>query len=209
MLTQCFTIGLLMLLAVMSPGPDFALVTKNTVLHSRESGFFTALGVALSNLIHISYCSLGLAFVIANSILLFSLIKYLGAGYLLYLGIMSLLSKPETHLVDEKRTQIKKKSLPKAIAFRQGFLCNLLNPKATLFFLALFTTIIKPETPALWVLIFIVEMFVIITLWFFTLTMILSHPKVTRLLEKSEKYIAKILGVFLVSFGIALAFVKR
>lgn len=209
MFTQFFTIGLLMLLAVMSPGPDFALVTKNTVLHSRESGFFTALGVALSNLIHISYCSLGLAFVISNSILLFSLIKYLGAAYLLYLGVTSLLSKPAIHFVDKKRMQIKKTSLPKVTAFRQGFLCNLLNPKATLFFLALFTTIIKSETPTVWVLIFIVEMFVIITLWFFTLTMILSHPKVIKLLEKSEKYIAKILGVFLVSFGVALALVKR
>ena len=82
-----------MLFAVMLPGPDFALVTKNTLLHSRRSGFFTSLGVSASNLVHITYCAFGLAIVIANSLLLFSIIKYIGAAYLIYLGLRSFLSK--------------------------------------------------------------------------------------------------------------------
>lgn len=75
MVSLFFTIGFLMLFAVMLPGPDFALVTKNTLLHSRRAGVFTTLGIGTANLIHMTYCSLGLAIVIANSLFLFSVIK--------------------------------------------------------------------------------------------------------------------------------------
>lgn len=208
MLTQFFTIGLLMLLAVMLPGPDFALVTKNALFHSRRAGFFTSIGIGISALIHMTYCALGLAIVISNSLLLFSVIKYLGAAYLIYLGVNALLSRQPDHFIPENK-KIHQSTLSAVAAFRQGFLCNLLNPKATLFFLALFTTIIKPQTPHVWVIIYITEMFLIITSWFFTLTLILSHRRVTRLLEKAEQYIAKTLGFFLIGFGVALALVKK
>src|SRR5437764_750178 len=93
MLTQFFTIGLLMLLSAMLPGPDFALVTKNSILHSRRSGFFTSLGIGTAILIHITYCVLGLGAIISQSVLLFSIIKFIGAIYLLYLGITAILTK--------------------------------------------------------------------------------------------------------------------
>lgn len=208
MLAQCFTIGMLMLFSAMLPGPDFALVTKNTLLHSRRSGLFTTLGIGSAVLVHLTYCSLGLAIVIANSLLLFSIIKYIGAGYLFYLGIQSLLSKQANH-INTPNKQIKKTNMSSMIAYRQGFFCNLLNPKATLFFLALFTLIIKPGTPAIWLLTYAIEMFLVVIAWFSTLTFILSHPPVVRLLGKAEKYIAKLLGVFLIGFGIALVFAKR
>ncbi|OGT42688.1 MAG: hypothetical protein A3F13_09500 [Gammaproteobacteria bacterium RIFCSPHIGHO2_12_FULL_40_19] len=210
MVAQFFTIGLLMLLSAMLPGPDFALVTKNTILHSRRAGLFTSLGVGSAILIHITYCALGLAIVISQSILLFNIIKYIGAVYLIYLGITSLLSKhPDHGATGSTQKILHKTKMSNLTAFRQGFLCNLLNPKATLFFLALFTMIIKPETPVLWVLLYAVEMFIIITAWFCSLTILLSHPRVLRLLNKIEKYISKALGVFLIGFGVALAFVKK
>src|SRR5580658_8331862 len=99
MLTQFVTIGILMLFSVMLPGPDFALVTKNTFLHSRRSGLFTSLGIGAAILVHITYCALGLAFVIANSPILFSIIKYIGSAYLIYLGMTSILSKLPKHRV--------------------------------------------------------------------------------------------------------------
>lgn len=209
MRSLCFTIGLLMLFAVMLPGPDFALVTKNTLLHSRRSGVFTTFGISAANLIHMTYCVLGLAIVISNSLLLFSVIKYIGAVYLIYLGIKSLLSKQPEHLISSSGKPFKRSIQSDLASFRQGFLCNLLNPKATLFFLALFTTIIKPNSPSFWLIIFVIEMLSIVILWFISLTFILSHPRVTSLLEKAEKYIAKALGVFLIGFGIVLACVKK
>lgn len=208
MLTQFFTIGLLMLFSAMLPGPDFALVTKNTLLHSRRAGLFSSLGVGTAILIHISYCALGLALVISRSILVFNIIKYIGAIYLIYLGITALLSKQPDKVVSAS-SKTKHTKMGDFTAFRQGFLCNLLNPKATLFFLALFTVIIKPGTPAGTEILYAIEMFLIVTGWFACLTMILSHRHVVRLLNKVEKYISKILGVFLIGFGLALAFLKE
>lgn len=208
MFSMFLTIGLLTLFSAMSPGPDFAMVTKNTLLHSRRSGLFTSLGIGSAIFVHITYCALGLAIAISNSVVMFSIIKYIGAGYLIYLGVSSLLAKNPNHITSSKN-QTKKSELSNWVSYRQGFLCNLLNPKATLFFLALFTMIIRPDTSAFWIVIYAIEIFVIVTAWFCSLTFILSHPRVTHTLDKAEKYIAKLLGVFLVGFGIALAFVKR
>jgi RhtB (resistance to homoserine/threonine) family protein len=209
MLMQFFTVGLLMLLAVMLPGPDFALVLKNSVLHSRKAGIFTSIGISCAVLVHMSYCILGLALVISQSLLLFSCIKYIGATYLIYLGITSLMSTHQTTQTTTPEKLLTRTPLRSFTAFRQGFLCNLLNPKATLFFLALFTVIIKPSTPKLWEMLLAIEMFMIICLWFCSLTLILSHPRILRLLTQAERYLAKIVGVFLCGFGIALVFLKR
>src|SRR5579864_2264067 len=107
MLTQFFTIGLIALLATMTPGPDFALVTKNSLFYSKKSGYFTAFGVGAAISVHMSYCILGLAIVISSSLLLFNLVKYVGATYLIYLGINSLLSKK---MSGELMTQNEKKN---------------------------------------------------------------------------------------------------
>ncbi len=207
MLNQFFSIGIIVLLGAMLPGPDFAFVVKNTLLHSRRSGLFTSLGIASAALVHITYCSLGLAIVISKSLVVFNIIKYIGAVYLIYLGVLSLLAKQSQHSLSSSKQ--KKSKISAYTSFRQGFLCNLLNPKATLFFLALFTMIIDPNIPAWKMVIYAIEMFLIIATWFSSLAIILSHRKITQLLEKSEKYIAKILGIFLIGFGLALVFAKR
>jgi RhtB (resistance to homoserine/threonine) family protein len=207
MLNQFFPIAIIVLLGAMLPGPDFAFVVKNTLMYSRRSGIFTSLGIATAALVHITYCALGLAIVISKSLVLFTIIKYIGAAYLIYLGVQSLLAKQSKHLIDPLKH--KKSKISAYASFRKGFLCNLLNPKATLFFLALFTMIIDTHIPSWVMLIYALEMFMIIILWFSSLAIILSHPKITRLLEKSEKYIAKILGIFLIGFGLALVFAKQ
>jgi RhtB (resistance to homoserine/threonine) family protein len=208
MITQFFTIGFLTLFSAMLPGPDFAIVTKNALLHSRRSGIFTSFGVASAILVHMTYCALGLAIIIYNSVILFNIIKYIGAAYLIYLGVTSILAKvPEKIITSDQK--IERTDLSGFVSFRQGFLCNLLNPKAALFFLALFTMVIKPGTPTYWMIIYSFEIALIACLWFSTLTLILSHPRVIQLLAKSEKYIARLLGVFLIFFGAALAFISR
>ena len=206
--TQFFSVGLIALLGAMSPGPDFAVVTKNTLLHSKKSGLFTTLGVGAALIIHMTYCVFGLAVIIANSIILFSLIKFAGAFYLIYLGLSSLFSKQTKQLFTNKAPNIEKTNLLNVTAFRQGFLCNLLNPKATLFFLSLFTVLIRPGTSLISLIIYAVEIVVLSMLWFCSLTMILSHPRVKRLLDKTETLIVKMLGLFLIGFGVVLIFVR-
>lgn len=209
MLDLFLTIGLLMLLAVMLPGPDFAMVTKNTVLHSRRAGIFTSFGIGCANTIHITYCMLGLAVVISQSLLLFSIIKYIGAAYLVYLGIMALFSKHPEADGSSMQPERTRAPISDLTAFRQGFLCNIFNPKATMFFLALFTVIIKPGIPWPWELTFAIEMLVIIMTWFCCLTLLLSHRRMVRMLNRAEKYIEKTLGVLLIGFGAALGLMSQ
>jgi RhtB (resistance to homoserine/threonine) family protein len=208
MLTQFVTICLLMSLAVISPGPDFVLVTKNTLLCSRRAGLFTSFGIGCASCVHISYCAIGLAMLIVNSLWILNIFKYLGASYMLYLGITSLVAKKGTSYETVTAKSPKMIKSIDFLAFRQGFFCSLLNPKAILYFLALFTVIIKPNTPAFWIILYAIEMFLIITLWFISLTFILSYPSMARFLGKIEKYIAKVLGIFLIGFGVALVFLK-
>src|SRR5690242_773964 len=92
---EFLAITLLIVLAAISPGPDFALVVKNSLAYKRTAGIYTALGVSCSLGIHATYSILGLAIIISKSLLLFSLIKYLGAAYLIYIGAQSLLAKRE------------------------------------------------------------------------------------------------------------------
>jgi threonine/homoserine/homoserine lactone efflux protein len=158
--------------------------------------------------VHVSYCSLGLALVISNSPLLFNLIKYAGACYLLYLGQASLRARfPQAPTATQTTRQ--RRDLSPWASYRQGLLCNLLNPKATLFVLALFTLVIDPETSAATNAAYALEMFCILTLWFGSLTLLLSHPRVTRALARSEVYIAKILGLCLIFFGLVLLFAHK
>lgn len=209
MLTQFITIGTLVLFSVMLPGPDFAIVTKNTISHSRRAGLFTALGIAAACLVHISYCILGLAIIISNSLIAFNIIKYIGATYLLYIGIISLLAKKSFSANKARVDNASIKSMSDHIALRQGFLCNIFNPKAMLFFLALFTIVINPKTPRHLEVLYAIEMMIIILAWFCGLTLLLSHPRVLQLLNRIESYIAKLLGVTLISFGLALIFAGK
>jgi threonine/homoserine/homoserine lactone efflux protein len=130
------------LLAVMSPGPDFAMVMRNSLVYSRRTGVLAAVGLALGIMLHVTYSLLGIGLIISQSVVLFNILKLVGAAYLIYIGVKSLLSKkvhPGDVLVKENNRQ----DLSAVSAIRLGFLTNALNPKATLFFLALFTQVIN------------------------------------------------------------------
>lgn len=206
MIAQFFSVAFIALFGAMLPGPDFAIVVKNSMLHSRQSGYFTSLGIGVAILVHMTYCIFGLALVIAGSPFLFNFIKYIGACYLIYLGIQSIKAKQSKNIFQTKENNPYINDLSSFTSFKQGFLCNLLNPKATMFFLSLFTVLIKADTPLHWSIIYGLEIAIIGILWFCSLTIILSHPKVKKCLQNAEQYIAKLLGIFLIGFGLALAF---
>lgn len=203
-MTEFLTITLIIVLAAISPGPDFAIVVKNSLQYTRKSGIFTALGVSCSLLIHSTYCILGLAIIISQSLLLFSIIKYLGAAYLIYIGIKSLLAKrKEIPKISEK---ISHKQQQAYKSFTQGLLCNLLNPKAIMFVLAFFTLIIQPSTPWLMRIVYCFEIALIHFIWFSWLATMITHRSVKERLTKIEFYIVKIMGLVLIGFGADIAF---
>lgn len=94
------------LLAVISPGADFAMVSRNSMFLSRRAGLLTALGISLGVLVHVTYSMLGIGLLISQSILLFNLVKFAGAAYLIWLGIGMLRSPQARSAAGGRRTAI-------------------------------------------------------------------------------------------------------
>lgn len=130
------------LFAVISPGPDFAMVTRNSLMLSRRAGIFTALGIGGGILVHVTYTLIGIGLIIQQSLWLFNMIKLIGAAYLIWLGIKMLRAKPTSEQADMGVA-----SVSDWVALRTGFLTNALNPKATVFIVSLFMQVVSPQTP--------------------------------------------------------------
>lgn len=126
-------------IAMLSPGPDFILVSRTSLVRPKKEALATAMGVVAGCFVHATYCILGLAIIITQSVILFSFIKYIGAAYLIYLGTMSLLSRTDGAPVSSAS------AAPRSLtsSFIQGFLCNVLNPKLAIFLLSLFTQFVS------------------------------------------------------------------
>ena len=143
--TEFLTVALIHLLAVASPGPDFAVVVRESVTHGRRAGMFTAFGVGTAIFVHVGYSLLGIGIIVSQSIVLFNALKWLAAAYLLYIGIKALRAKPADPAALAASLPVGERTARGA--FTSGFVTNGLNPKATLFFLSLFTVVINPHTP--------------------------------------------------------------
>ncbi len=117
-------------LLIVAPGPAVLYVVARSVDQGKLAGIVSVLGIALGALVHSLAAAVGITAVLAASALAFTTVKYLGAAYLIYLGLTTLLKKPEA---PEK---IVVEAKPLWQIFRQGFVVNLLNPKTALFFLA-------------------------------------------------------------------------
>lgn len=204
-LSSFLIITLVGILGAISPGPDFVIVTKNSLMFSKRAGLYTALGVALAVSIHIAYCLIGIGFFIAESPFLFNMIKYSGAAYLIYIGIQGIWSTPTIGV--NLDIAAKNQDLPPLKALQTGFLTNALNPKATLFFLSVFSQVINPETPLVIQLIYALEIQLIVLGWFCLLAFLLSHPKLKSRIVKIQPYIEKGMGGLLIAFGLKIAFV--
>jgi RhtB (resistance to homoserine/threonine) family protein len=195
------------LLAAASPGPDFVLVSQQTLSHGKKAGLMSSIGIALGLSVHIIYSSFGLAVVIANSSTALWVLKILGGGYLFYLGFKGLRSK-NTNSVAEHTTlnQIKKPSAKKSIT--TGFICNALNPKAPIYFVALFTVVLTPIMPLYQIAIYGIWMMCIQLAWFSTVVFILSRPTVNDKFKKMGHWIDRVFGVAMIALAIKVMITK-
>ena len=131
-------VAVVSLLAAISPGPDFFIVLRNSLSYSRKAGLMTAVGVSMALIIHLTYTLVGLGMLIAESPFIYSLIKYVGVAYLFYIGLSGLLSSfKKSQKLDLEYVQ-EMNQIAASKAFLQGFLTNMLNPKAAIFFISLF-----------------------------------------------------------------------
>ena len=198
------SVTLIHLLAVMSPGPDFLIVMKHSLGYSRQTGIWTAVGIGLGISIHILYCFVGLGIVINNSPLLYNLLNYAGAIYIFYLGIMSFPKVNKSIEFSAQKIQGLQPGRWKAI--RIGFLTNVLNPKATLFFLSLFTLVIAPTTPGPVMAIISFILVFDTMIWFIFLSYIITIGRVTALFNRYQYVFNRIFGVLLILVAIQIAF---
>lgn len=197
------SVALIHLLAVVSPGPDFFMALKNSMTYSRKTGIYTAIGFGLGIAVHVFYSLAGLALIISKSIIVFNVIKYLGVAYLIYIGFKSFISKTtDVKVVNE--TLLTDISPLKAVSM--GFLTNVLNPKASLFFLSLFTLVIAPDT-ATGTLIIISALLVIDTiLWFSLVAIFFTQKRIRIVFNRYQKWFNKLFGVLLIAIGLKIAF---
>ncbi|NEP19026.1 MAG: LysE family transporter [Leptolyngbya sp. SIO4C1] len=196
------TVFAISLVAVVTPGPDFALTLRNSLAYSRRAGVYTAVGVGAGNLVHATYSLIGIGAVISKSILLFNILKWVGAAYLIYIGLKSLASRRIASTAENFEPQ---RNIEQWTAFRIGFLGNLLNPKATLFFLALFTQIVQPTTPILMQAIYGMTVAVVALLWFALVAVIISQRTLKRHILSFSHWLERLTGAALISLGLRLA----
>jgi RhtB (resistance to homoserine/threonine) family protein len=203
---EFLTVALIHLLAVASPGPDFAVVVRESVTHGRKAGTYTAMGVGSAIFVHVGYSLLGIGLIVSQSIVLFNALKWAAAAYLLYIGFKALRAKPAS--ASDAPIKVAEGERTARGAFTSGFVTNGLNPKATLFFLSLFTVVINPHTP-LWVQAgYGVYLAAATGLWFCMVARLFSQERVRAGFARMGHWFDRAMGAVLVALGLKLAFTE-
>jgi threonine/homoserine/homoserine lactone efflux protein len=127
---------------VMTPGPDTLYVLARSLGQGRRAGIISAIGICCGFLVHTAAAAIGLSAILMASSLAFTVVKYAGAGYLIYLGIRTLTTRSTVHEVSPAMVTAYQR------LFVQGFLTNVLNPKVALFFLAFIPQFVDPMRSA-------------------------------------------------------------
>lgn len=196
-------VALIHLLAVASPGPDFAIVVRESVAHGRRAGVLTALGVGTGILLHVAYSLLGIGLIVSQSIVLFNALKWLAAAYLVYIGIKALRARPADP--DSPERSLAEGVRSRRGAFVTGFVTNGLNPKATLFFLSLFTVVINPHTPLPVQAGYGLYLALATATWFCLVAWLFSQQRVRAGFARLGHWFDRAMGVVLVGIGVKLA----
>jgi RhtB (resistance to homoserine/threonine) family protein len=188
-------------LAVVAPGPDFAVTIRQSVRFGRLVGICTALGIGAGISVHVLYTLLGVGALMHTTPWLLTVAKVVGGAYILYLGVSLLRSQPKSVLEGEKEADepMVKQTLLKA--FTTGFLTNATNPKATLFFLAIFTTLISTTTPLNIQALYGVWMCFVNALWFVIVALFFSSNRVRVLFMRMGHWFERTMGVILILFA--------
>ena len=191
------------IIAVASPGADFAVVLKNTLRSGKLAGIFTAIGVGFGISIHLVYTLFGIAIILTQSEILFTSIKVIGAIYLLWMAWGAFQSRAKK---GSGTTQYTHFDLTAKQAFIQGFITNVFNPKVTIFFLVLFTTIVSPQTPLVIQSLYGVWLVVYTMFWFILVAWIFSRQSVLAWYQSHGHFMDWAMGAFLTFIAIKLVF---
>ena len=197
-------------LVIIAPGPDTVLVTKNAVLHGRRAALGTSLGVNAGLVIWTVAAALGVAAVVRESALAFSVLKLLGAAYLLWLGVQALLAARRRAAHDASGARRWGAPVGALLGFRQGLLSNLGNPKIAVFFTGLLPQFVSSRASVLGPFLLLGGLFVLMTAaWLcgyalvaVRVSSVLTRPRVKAALDA-------LTGIVLVGLGVRLALEQR
>ena len=204
-------------LAVASPGPDFALVLRQSLAHGRRTAIWSSIGIGCGICVHIVYCLLGLGYFLKNSPEALAVVQYLGAAYLAWVGVQGLRTKARQTDIDVGRglsptstETVGHKARPTGptnrAAWTTGFLVNVLNPKAALFFISLFPLAVSVHTPKLVQAGYGLWMTVATAAWFSFVSVVFTREEVRRRFLHHGHWIDRALGLVFLGFAASLAF---
>ena len=201
---ELFAVATITTLAIISPGADFALVSRNSLLHGRFAGLMASLGIACGVQLHVFYTLLGVGWVLKESPQLFTAVKLVGAIYLVYLGYMTFTSRMTHHCSS---------TVPQGIsplqAFRDCFFTNALNPKTTLFVVSVYTQVVQPATTLAVQIGYGLFMSVAHGLWFGLVALFFSKERLRTLVLAHQVLVNRLIGLVLVVLGLSLAFSQQ
>lgn len=187
---EFLTVALVHFLAVASPGPDFAVMIRQALCQSRKNALLTSAGIGAGILVHVSYSLLGIGLLIQQSILLFTILKVAGALYLTWIAVQCLKSRAGGIHVETGPRSMQSGFA----ALRLGFLTNALNPKATLFFVSLFSVVISPGTPMAIQASYGAYMALATGLWFTLVAIFFTLPAVRKGFNRFGHWLDRLMG---------------
>jgi len=192
-------------LAVASPGPDFARVLRQSLAHGRRVAVWASIGIGCGISVHVAYCFLGLGVLLKESHTALNVIRYLGAAYLAWVGVQALRAKPRAGDLDLAEGDA---APTDGAAWVQGFVVNVLNPKAALFFISLFALRVSPSSPLLVKLGYGACLVLSTMAWFCLVSVLFTRPEVRRRFLRHGHWIDRALGVVFLGFAVALVLAK-
>jgi len=198
---EFLALAIIHFLAVVAPGPDFAVTIRQSVRFGRLVGICTALGIGAGISVHVLYTLLGVGALMHTTPWLLTVAKVVGGAYILYLGVSLIRSKPKTVLEGDKGADQPMAEQTLLKAFSTGFLTNATNPKATLFFLAIFTSLISATTPLEVQALYGVWMCFVNALWFVIVALFFSSTRVRLLFLRMGHWFERTMGVILILFA--------
>lgn len=198
MLTELLGVAGLTVLIMISPGPDLALVARNTVVGGKSAGGWTSAGILTGNLVHITYCLLGIGWLIANSIVAFTVLKLAGGAYLIFLGFQSL--RPTS----DPAGDLEAPPSPGRRWWVQGLLNNLLNPKGPLFYLGVLAVFVHPDSTVLYLVLLVCTTIGISAGFWVLFVYVLQISIVRGRLLAAGRWVNRLLGAVLIALGIRL-----
>ncbi len=197
-------------LLILIPGPDMALVTRNALASGWNAASITAFGVGLGILGWAVASAIGVGVLLERSVVAFTLLKLAGAAYLGFLGLRSLLSSFRNGQSEiATATSPQPKHLDSWIAFRQGILGNLLNPKAGVIFVSILPQFVRPGDPPVRLVLMLLAFEIMLLVWLNLYGYLLSRAGQSRTGVRVRRVMERVTGVVLIGLSLRLAVERR